>query len=218
VALIGGGRDLEANIRACLRDRLPTDRYASFDYCFNFFQEHRDRGNVEDLANGEMQHSYLELGFYLASWGMLRGGADLLQHSAKYLEPVVTAISVLPPEAWTIDVDRYSPHASEVILEVADRLRKAFPAGASETLVTKVMLGVFACVPALDRNVTKASGRRVLNRATLHDVGRFYVANADVIDRYLVPTIDFATGRPTSRRYTRAKVIDMGLFIDGGRR
>jgi hypothetical protein len=43
----------------------------------------------------------------------------------------------------------------------------------------------------------------------------FYRENADVIDRYPVPTLDFDTGVPTSRPYSRAKVIDMIFFIEG---
>jgi hypothetical protein len=37
-----------------------------------------------------------------------------------------------------------------------------------------------------------------------------------VIDRYRVPTLDFDSGMDTARRYTRAKVIDMVFFVEGG--
>lgn len=38
-----------------------------------------------------MEVSCLHLGFYLASWGMLRGSSDLLQRSARHLVPLMTA-------------------------------------------------------------------------------------------------------------------------------
>jgi hypothetical protein len=50
----------------------------------------------------------------------------------------------------------------------------------------------------------------------LRKVGDFYESNAEVVDRHLVPTLGFATGQPTDLRYTRAKVIDMVFFVEGG--
>jgi hypothetical protein len=47
-------------------------------------------------------------------------------------------------------------------------------------------------------------------------VAEFYKHNADVIDRHRVPTLEFDTGMETARRYTRAKVIDMIFFVEGG--
>jgi len=49
-----------------------TDRYTSFDYCYNYFRQ----PSKEILA--DMEKSCLVIGFYLASWGMLRGSSFLL--------------------------------------------------------------------------------------------------------------------------------------------
>jgi hypothetical protein len=38
-----------------------------------------------------------------------------------------------------------------------------------------------------------------------------------VIDGHRIPTLDFDTGRSTSRLYSRAKVIDMIFFVEGSR-
>ena len=66
----------------------------SFDYCFNYFQDFRDVGRLDDLtAPAHLQTSCLQLGFYLASWGMFRGKAELLTYSAKRLAPVVDTIA-----------------------------------------------------------------------------------------------------------------------------
>ena len=70
--------DCEANIRTYLdgddanSGRDPTGRYASFDYCFNYFQSFRTYP-AELTSPGNLELSCLQLGFYLASWGMLRG-------------------------------------------------------------------------------------------------------------------------------------------------
>jgi len=58
------------------RGRQAVERYASFDYCFNYFQTFREEDKIEELADlSHIQLSSLQLGFYLASWGMLRGSS-----------------------------------------------------------------------------------------------------------------------------------------------
>jgi hypothetical protein len=47
-------------------------------------------------------------------------------------------------------------------------------------------------------------------------LGEFYREHADIIERNRILTLDFHTGEPTQRRYSRAKVIDMIFFIEGG--
>jgi hypothetical protein len=56
--------------------------------------------------------------------------------------------------------------------------------------------------------------------SALKKIGAFYQRNAAVIDseKYRVPTLDFVSGNHTQRRYTRAKVIDMALFVEGEKR
>jgi hypothetical protein len=49
----------------------------------------------------------------------------------------------------------------------------------------------------------------------LAGIERYYQENAESIDRHRVATLDFATGAPTPRTYTAAKVIDMIFFIEG---
>jgi len=49
----------------------------------------------------------------------------------------------------------------------------------------------------------------------LRKVGDFYADNADVIEKYRLATLEFLSGEPTSRMYTRSKVIDMAFFIEG---
>jgi hypothetical protein len=218
--------DIEGNLRAYLHGaagsagRQPNARYASFDFCYNYFQSFGESGNPTVLANADhLQESCLQLGFYLASWGMLRGKADLLRRSARYLVPVIEAVASAERPLWRIDVDRYTDASIEQLLMFADRIRRAMPGarrGASDTLVTKIMLGVFGSVPAFDRYFTQGLGVSTLCPRNLKRVGAFYQEHAEVIDRHRVPTLDFAKGEPTSRLYTRAKVIDMVFFIEGG--
>ena len=106
---IGRVLDAEANLRHYLADRdNPTGRYASFDYCFNYFKAQREAAGAGSLIDpGRLQTSCLQLGFYLASWGMFRGSAELLTRSVKCFVPAVETIVDAPPEVWDINADRY---------------------------------------------------------------------------------------------------------------
>jgi hypothetical protein len=206
---------IEANLAAYLGERRPTARYSSFDYCFNYFQDQR-RAGIDGLCDGaNLQLSCLHLGFYLASWGMLRGSSVLLRRSARHFVPVVEAIMAAPSVVWDVDADRYSSEEWEVLRAVARQLRAAFPEGASDILVTKIMLGVFGCVPAFDTYFKKGFGTWTFSAKALQRVERFYHEHAAAIDNHRVPTLDFDSGQPTTHRYSRAKVIDMIFFIQG---
>lgn len=210
------GVDIEQAVRRYLIERDPTARYTSFDYCFNHFQEHR----AAVAAWGEpagMEVSCLHLGFYLASWGMLRGSSDLLQRSVRHLVPLIETVADARTQLWDLDLDRYDDEGIDLVYRTALEIRRALrPTEASDILVTKVMLGVFGCVPAFDTYFKKGFGVSYLSKGTLRRVGDFYRRNAKVIDRLRQPTLDFTTGEPTTRLYTRAKVVDMAFFIQGG--
>jgi len=213
--------DLEANLRRYLdgasatSGRKPDARYTSFDYCFNYFQSFRESGNLAGLASAEsIQISCLQLGFYLASWGMLRGSAELLQKSVRHFVPLIEAIASTELSVWEIDANRYTESNIEALLALAHTVRQT-NRGMSDILVTKVMLGVFGSVPAFDTNFRRGFGASSFGAKALRKIAAFYSDNAELLDRYRVPTFDFVTGELTKRLYSRAKVIDMAFFIEG---
>lgn len=209
--------DIEQHLESYLKARDPASRYASFDYCFNYYQEHREQERLGELhQGGALQLSCLHLGFYLASWGMLRGSSDLLKRSVRYLIPLVKVIATSPPEIWETDANLYGDGTCSAIFEASSRIRSALPNGASDILVTKIMLGTFGSVPAFDTYFKKGFGVSKFGPKALKKISEFYREHADVIERYRVHTLDFVSGRPTKRRYTRAKVIDMAFFTAGG--
>jgi hypothetical protein len=210
--------DIEQNLRTYVGSRQPTARFTSFDYCFNHFQSHRLRGLADLASPAGMELSCLHLGFFLASWGMLRGSTTLSTQSIKSYAPVIEVIASFDQHIWELDAHAYTDASIELLLEVADQLRGALPRGASSTLVTKIMLGVFGCVPAFDTYFMRGFGVSRFGKAALGKVGTFYLEHADIIEANRIPTIDFASGGETNHIYTRAKVIDMIFFIEGGYR
>jgi hypothetical protein len=217
--------DLDANLRKYFDGdidsggRKPNERYASFDYCFNYFQGFRESGRTSDLSDSVNLHaSCLHLGFYLASWGMFRGSAELLQKSARHLVPAIEIVAGADSVAWEIDADCYSKRNIEEICVLAETFFESYP-GMSYTLVTKILLGVFGSVPAFDENYRRGCKSAGITASfgpkALKQVGAFYEQNAAIIESYRLPTIDFLSGESTRRLYTRAKVIDMALFMEG---
>jgi hypothetical protein len=207
--------DIEANLGAFLDRRAPGARYASFDYCFNYFQDAREAGEAERLADeDQLQLSCLQLGFYLASWGMLRRSAGLLRRSVRELVPVVQLIAAEPPSTWDLDISSYADQAEEV-LALGRRVRKAFTIPASDILITKTMLGVFGCVPAFDRYFRSGFGCHSFCKTALTRIGGFYQEKQAEIDAQRIFTLDFITGLDTTRTYPKAKIIDMIFYQVG---
>lgn len=216
ITALRDGVDISVHARRYLLGRRDTARYASFDYCFNYFQSFKDDGRTAALTEaGQLETSCLQLGFYLASWGMFRGRAALLQHSAKSLRPAVRVVAAAPSVVWQADADDYSPPVQAALLKLYRELRASLPGGQSQTLVTKAMLGVFGSVPAYDRYFRDGFGAATFGPKSLSGLETYYRANAEEINTFRVPTIDFATGADSHRRYTRAKVIDMVFFTKG---
>lgn len=213
-----GQDQIEANLEQYVLDRRDTARYASFDYCFNYFRSFYDRGELPSLVAPErLQTSCLHLGFYLASWGMFRGKSHLLQGSMKHYVPLLQVIAE-SGDLFDIDVPDYDSASMSVVRHGFSKVRSAFPHPATETLVTKVMLGVFGCVPAFDTYFKSGFGASTFGPKSLGRIRDFYEGNAELIENYRIPTIDFASAEDTGLRYTAAKVVDMIFFVEGLKR
>jgi hypothetical protein len=210
--------DIEKNLAVYLGDRKRGRRYASFDYCFNYFKSHQEEGRLDDLVKGDaLQLSCLHLGFYLASWGMLRGGTELLKRSIRAYVPVVAELVAAPAHLWTLDVDGYNEGTIKEICAFGEQLRRTLHDGATDALVTKILLGTMGAVPAFDRNFTRGFRCSTFGPRALWRISQFYRDHADAIEAGRERTLDFNTGHPTQRLYTQAKVIDMIFFVEGER-
>jgi hypothetical protein len=164
-----------------------------------------------------MELSSLQLGFYLASWGMLRGSSFLLQKSIRLYQPLIRGIATFDNRIWTIDADSYDNENIEVLLDcrkmIVESLGKSYKP--SDTLATKIMLGVFGNVPAFDDFFRNGLGVRSFSKKSLEYIADFYTQNKTAIDRAEYFTFDYTTADQTERRYTKAKIIDMVGNIEG---
>jgi hypothetical protein len=196
----------------------PGGRERSWDFCFNYFQDRPEQTR-------DLELSCLQLGYYLASSGMLRGGAYLARKAnASEYRRAVEVIQDRTPALAGLDMHSYADtDVRALLLDTYHDLAAALlpEGGDPHTLVTKVMLGVWGVIPAFDRffvehfrslgdTPKERSAFRVPQERSLLLLSSFYTGHADEIDSLAgrFTTVDF-DGQPTSRRYTRAKVVDM---------
>lgn len=226
--------NIDTIVTAFMGRRQPGTYEASFDYCFNYFQLFREQAKVDEIdAEENLEMSCLQLGFYLASWGMLRG--FMHDKSVKCFTGVVELISQedATTGVWGIDVP-YEPCDIDKLLHFANKVRAtlrevrtAEKPDVTDTLVTKIMLGVFGNIPAFDKYFKKAfhlstdNWDALKNGNSLEEVSKFYDAHADTINEIIgrpnAKTVNFETGLYTNRSYTRAKIIDMVGVTEGKR-
>jgi len=133
------------------------NRYRSWEHCYQFFRVAQRNGFV-----GERDPAALQLAFYLASWGMYRGSSFLLQYAYTIHRDVVDLLAE-PSFADLWEAGFGASQADEGLIPLLRRLvadvRAAYRPYAeavgrlppTDTLVTKVVLGTFGCLPACDR-------------------------------------------------------------------
>ena len=203
--------------------RKATGREASFDFCFNYFQSFRRNNNIEAIAKSEnIELSCLQLGFFLASWGMFRGSSPLGQRwSSKHYQRLIENLVRFDRAIWDIDVADYGDPAKVSMLIKCGNMIATSLEHDSDILRTKVMLAVFGSVPAFDNNFTLPGvglGRSPLpfREETLKKILAFYNTNKNEIDSHQISMLDFLTGQPIGILYPRAKIIDMIGYVEGG--
>lgn len=130
-------------------------RYKSWEHCYRYFSNNSSQDIDVDTAS-------LHLSFYLASWGMYRGSSFLLQKDYKIHQDVVRK---LLNSRHLQDKDFKNITEKEIgeIISLFNEVKKWYRdnisqvngktkhVNATDTLVSKIMLGTLCCTPAYDR-------------------------------------------------------------------
>ena len=195
-----------------------NDRYRSWEHCYLDFI------NARINKNPDVDHLALQLAFYLASWGMYRGSSFLLQKDYKIHIPVVKEILKKEYDSLAgIDCKDYqkvdnqkklkkiNEYLNNYYSEVRETVNKDISKGISDTLITKILMGVLGCVPAYDRYFTAgikankvASG--IYNINSILDLSNFYIQNEKALEK---ARTKMKLGKI---KYPQMKVLDMGFF------
>ncbi|MCR5424274.1 MAG: hypothetical protein K6E93_05865 [Bacteroidales bacterium] len=191
-----------------------THRYASFDFCYNYFFNNKGK-----LSGDNLQISCCQLWAYLSSWGMVARGNVMQSKSYAILKDVIAYINN-HPEYYNIkitDTD-YVEKVQQLYTDIDNKLNITEQKN-RKTLVTKIILGTYACCPAFDSRFCRtfgASTQGKLSDRDLKKVVAFYTneKNKKIIDNFSKRTLSFDKKTPEKcHQYTPAKIIDMYGFI-----
>ncbi len=133
---------------------LPQNSNLSWENCYKFFYENRN-----NIVNDDMlEKAALHLAFYLASWGMYRGDTFLRQYDHSVYKGLI--IVLLKGYSNFFDKDfvdwkDLERAKNDIAKHFKDLKRKdkKYKNEPTETLITKILMGIFGCVPAYDRFV-----------------------------------------------------------------
>ncbi|WP_040205936.1 hypothetical protein [Neobacillus jeddahensis] len=173
-------------------------RFKSWEHCNHFF-----RSNYKHLNDDKIfDHACLQLAFYLASWGMLRGGAFLLQKDYRIHEYFINDIVRNPNYYHYFHNEIHYELSRESIKGIGKLIKDTSDTyvenitqingentkiTVTDTLASKILLGVFGNVPAYDRYLKEALRlhgiSQQFNESSLLELVDFYNQNLDEFEK-----------------------------------
>lgn len=152
--------------------QIPDQRNRSWEQCYSAFRRvkkaHLKSG--KPLSASEIKRLCLELGYYLASWGMFRNSFLLNRDCNVHTTVVQELFKPDYNDLWHFNSDKiqfgpwktidtlknrineiYRPVRNEVYLENKGKAIRNPSAPITSTLISKILMGTFGCVPAYDK-------------------------------------------------------------------
>lgn len=197
-------------------------RYLSWEHCHGYFID-----NYRNPAAEQLDLMCLHLAWYLASWGMLRGGSFLLQKDYRIHLPVVKLlVSQKYHELYDCSIETLAePAMCKKIMELSAAIVDLYKGltidlgdgegkNASDTLITKILLGTIGCTPAYDRYfksglaLTNVAQRRY-GEKSMHQLIEYYMEHYEELEAYR------ALVSQNRISYTPMKILDMCFWQIG---
>lgn len=184
-------------------------RYQSWNKCFEYFSKLKNK----KLTDKELDYASLLLAFYLASWGMLRGSSFLLNYTYTIH---INAIKIMFKDKYknlwrTSKIDNFDKNKINLIFNLKQELNEYYTKfnnykNISNILISKILLGVFGCIPAYDEYVKK--GLKALGLQQKMSADGFKKIIEYFKKNRFKKTIKY-------KKYPIMKLIDMYLWILG---
>ena len=202
-------------------------RYMSWEHCYEHFQESYSKVMV-DIPVGEQEKDSLTLwlAWYLASWGMYRGSSGLLCHSYEIHRSV---IELLLDKKWSclnnIECKNWTEDYWRMLKKLFDDIRETYKEqciSATNTLITKILLGTLGCTPAFDnlfeKSISFNSGKNegilkehisTFNSSSMKELCEFF---GDLLHNPRVSCITKMKTETKKLAYPQMKILDMGFW------
>lgn len=197
-------------------------RFRSWEHNYKVFHDARKSDNPD------YNYLSLHLSFYLASWGMYRGSSFLLQKDYRIHIPIIKEVLNHKYDIlFGIECFQYKNKDTmnllfelvDFIANYYDKIRKEVKEeeilqDVSETLVTKVLMGVLGCCPAYDRYFKDGLSRENIgikrfNTKSILALVDFYESNYSKLEETRAKMC--VEGLP----YPQMKMLDMGFWKIG---
>jgi hypothetical protein len=155
------------------KDGVHT-RYRSWEHCYRAFLVNRTNPQKAEYLS-------LHLACYLASWGMLRN-SFLLDFDYLIHLPVV---EILTSKRFDPLFENPMGQNIKLVMEASEEIKKGYGRRKlTDTLVTKILLGVFGCTPTYDRYFKNAAIKYNVcignfNEISLTQLWGYYISNKD---------------------------------------
>ena len=138
--------------------KAKYNRGKSWEYCYVFFRSHEKFRNDKKL----LDHAALHLGFFLASWGMLRGSSFLLQKDYKFYIPIVEIlVNSKYNRLWGVNfLEESKEQDIDLLFKLKEELEKKIKENnindgdndehELDLIITKTIMATMGCVPGYD--------------------------------------------------------------------
>ena len=199
----------------------PYARYKSWEYCYDAFSKKRYNYDEETL-----DYLCLHLAFYLASWGMYRGSSFLLQKNYKVHRKVIETIFDKNYDClFAIEAhELIKEDMLDLLWDVSTKIKTIYANtksikgsktnNATDTLITKILLGTFGCVPAYDQYFIKGISehniaKKTYGKDSVRALASYYLEHYDEFENVRDKISSYGI------KYTPMKIIDMCFWQSG---
>ncbi len=202
-------------------------RYKSWEWCHKFFMENKEKYyRINSIEQENLIDTMsLHLAFYLASWGMYRGSSFLIQRDFKAHKQAIKSILELKYFSLWNYRPLYGNIGYKLIFDqdgIYWKIKNAYrPDIPTDTLITKILLGTFGCIPAFDKYLKiglKLANmkNKLLNYSVVNIEKNSKQIFSDLENFYLNNEKEFILNRATNVMYPPMKLVDMYLWRIGG--
>lgn len=143
-------------------ENSTLSREYAWDLCYRFFTQNQERLLQADCDEALLLEASVHLSAYLGFFGMLRGSSFLLKTNPSFFVPIIRDVwqqaraSGYPPDSTHPDhIKPLWDTLNRSLLDASKDLRETSTTPVSHTLISKILLGMFACSPAYDKFVMR---------------------------------------------------------------
>lgn len=210
-------------------------RYKSWTRCHDYFLSIKGK----KLNDDEKSRAQLELGYYLASWGMYRGSSFLLQYDCSIFKKIIPIIlDKAYDDLWDLSLEKIKDKPESIkesLVEIRDKINAELikyrdyynqnknklhddekndeqDKHISQTLVTKILLGTLCCIPAYDTYFCRAIRGQESTKGKFND---FYDDYKIMNLLNLILENKIFKKLSEKHKYPLMKIVDMAYFTIG---